>query len=430
VFNYATIEFPLAQVSPQRLSSLILSQTRYAHELVTVRFRDWDIQYDNIKPGDPAKITLRSNTNNRDFVGYIHDIRPEITPGKRFTTVSIIGASYILKQPKQRVFENVTASDVVRAIATENNFAIDVEDHPRVYPQIVQPGITDLQLMARLAQQCGYLFRIENTTVKFKKVTTDYNLHRDSAPIFEMRNANDPQGSTLYSFNLTLGESIRYSDGYKSAVQVGGVDPITKLASVVTNQARAKTLREKYRTEFFDNYATDTVAPDAISAYYEAVSADERNRFPYRASIQVIGDPTLAPGMPVYLDGVDRDYNGYWIVLSAEHHVYEEKQNVLTYVTYLQVGTDSVGGANSLNNFNVLKPSTIRKRALVPGVRNIPTSKSTLTKGTGTHTNTFSQITRRAKGAAYARQTPHIWIFDGNTTRQFVTPSTGKRRNG
>ena len=428
MFNYVTVEFPLAQVSPKRISSFILSQTRYAHELVTVRFRDWDVQYANVKPGDPAKVTLRSTSNSRDFVGYIHDIRPEITPGSRFTTVSIIGASYTLKQPKQRVFENTTASDVIRKIAAEHNFATDVEDHPRVYPQIVQAGITDLQLMARLAQQCGYLFRIENTTVKFKKVTTDYNLHRASAPIFEMRSANDPLGSTLYSFNLTLGESIRYSDAYKSAVQVGGVDPITKLASVVTNQERAKTIRETSRTEFFDSYATDTVAPDAVSAYYEAVSADERNRFPYRAQVQVIGNPTLAPGMPVYLDGVDRQYNGYWIVLSAEHHVYEQSQNVLTYVSYLQVGTDSVGGANSLNNVKVLKPSTIKKRALIPNVRNVPSSKSSLKKGTGVYTNAFSQITRRGKGSAYTNQTPHIWIFDGATTKGFVTPSTGKRR--
>jgi len=134
--------------------------------------------------------------------------------------------------------------------------------------------------------------------------------------------------------------------------------------------------------------------------------------------------------MPVYLDGVDKDYNGYWIVLSAEHHVYEEQQNVLTYITYLQVGTDSVGGVNSLNNFHVVKPSTIKKRTLIPNVRNVPTSKSTLKKGTGTYTNAFSQITRRAKGSAYARQTPHIWIFDGSVTKTFVTPSTGKRRNG
>jgi len=428
MLNYVTIEFPLSQKPPARISSFIFSQNRYAHEIITISFRDWDLQYSNVKPGDPAKAVLRSTSKNHTFVGYIHDIRPDITPGKRFTRVTLIGASYTLKQPQQRVFENVTASDVVRKIAAEHNFAVDVEDHPRVYPQIVQAGITDLQLMARLAQQCGYLFRVENTTVKFKKVTTDYNLHRASAPIFEMRNANDPKGSTIYSFNLAIGESVKYSDAYKSATQVGGVDPITKLASVVTNQERAKTIRAQSKTEFFDSYATDTVAPDAVSAYYEAVSADERNRFPYRASVQVLGDPTLAPGMPVYLDGIDRMYNGYWIVLSAEHHVQEAKPNVLTYTTFLQVGTDSLGGANSLDNVKVLKPSKIKKRALVPNTRNTPSSSSTLKKGTDKYGNSFSQITRRGKGSDYTNKVPHIWIFDGLTTKQFVNPSGVKRR--
>ena len=428
MLNYVTIEFPLSQKPPARISSFIFSQNRYAHEIITISFRDWDLQYSNVKPGDPVKAVLRTTSNNHTFVGYIHDIRPDITPGQRFTRVTLIGASYTLKQPQQRVFENVTASDVIRTIATEHNFSTDVEDHPRIYPQIVQAGITDLQLMARLAQQCGYLFRVENTTVKFKKVTTDYNLHRASAPIFEMRNANDPKGSTIYSFNLVIGESIKYSDAYKSSTQVGGVDPITNLVSVVTNQERAKTIRAKSKTEFFDSYATDTVAPDAVSAYYEAVSADERNRFPYRASVQVLGDPTLAPGMPVYLDGIDRLYNGYWIILSAEHHVQESKPNVLTYTTFLQVGTDSLGGANALDNVKVLKPFKIKKRALVPNTRNVPSSSSTLKKGTDRYGNSFSQITKREKGSDYINKTPHIWIFNGLTTKQFVNPSGVKRR--
>jgi phage protein D len=425
VYNYLSIEFPLAQNAPKRTSAFVLKQARFAHEIATARFKDWDVQYVNVKPGDPVKCVLRGRDTSREFVGYIHDIKPEISPTARFVTVTIIGASYQLKQARQRVFENVTAPDVVRIIAREHNFAVDIEEHPRVYPQVVQAGISDFQLLARLAQQCGYLFRVDNTTIKFKKTTTDYNANRANAQNFEMNEAGNPAGYTMYSFNLILGESNRYSDAYKSAVQVGGVDPTTQVVSLVTNQVKAKAIRSKAETEFFDSYATDTVAPDTQSAYYESVSADERNRFPYRAHVQVLGTPNLAPGMPVFLSKIGPEYSGYWIVLSTEHHIVEVKPNVLQYTTYLQVGSDSIGDANVLNGVNILKPETIKKRALVPGVRNNPPSnKSKLKKGTGEYVNHLSQITNRPKGTKYNNQVAHIWIFDGQTTKEYVTPSS------
>jgi phage protein D len=425
VYNYLSIEFPLAQNAPKRTSAFVLKQARYAHEIATARFKDWDVQYANVKPGDPVKCLLRGRDTNREFVGYIHDIKPEITPTARFVTVTIIGASYQLKQARQRVFENVTAIDVVKTIAREHNFAVDIDSHPRVYPQITQAGISDFQLLARLAQQCGYLFRVDNTTIKFKKVTTDYNANRGNAQKFDMREAGNPSGHSLYSFNLILGESNKYSDAYKSAVQVGGVDPTTQVVSLVTNQVKAKAIRSKSETEFFDSYATDTVAPDPLSAYYESVSADERNRFPYRAHAQVFGTPNIAPGMPVYLDGVGPEYSGYWIVLSAEHHIVETKPNVLQYTTYLQVGSDSIGEASVLGGVKTLKPEIIKKRALVPGVKNNPPSnKSMLKKGTGTYVNHLSQVTNRSKGTKYNNQVAHIWIFDGQTTQAYLTPSS------
>lgn len=425
MLNNLSIEFPLAQVAPKRALSFVLKQARYAHDVATITFRDWDVQYENIKPGDPVKCSLIGQGPEKEFVGYIYDIKPEITPGKRTATITVIGASYRMKQAKQRVFENTTATQVVKTIAKEYGFKVEADAHPRVYPQIVQPGISDFQLLARLAQQSGFIFRVDNTTIKFKKPTTDYNANRGNAERFDMRNANDPKGSTLYSFNLILGESVKFSDAYKSAVQVGGVDPYTIETSLVTNKVRNETLRKVSSTEIFDSYATDTVAPDPVTAFYEAQSADERNRFPYRSHIRAVGAPSVAPGMPVYLDGVDKLYNGYWVVLSTEHHITQtNNNNAYTYTTFAQVGTDSLSKANALNNVKFEKPSAIRKRALVPGIRNYPQNvKSTLTVGTEDYSNPISQITLRGKGSSYKYTKPHLWVFDGQTTTKYVANS-------
>ena len=408
MFNYVSISFPLSQNPPQRISSFTLKQERYAHETIKVRFRDWGIRYTSVKPGDPVKCVLRGKNNSRDWVGYVHEIRPNITPSANFTEVTFIGASYRLKQAKQRVFEKMTASNIVRQIANEYGFTAHVEDHPRVYDQVVQAGHTELQLMSRLAKQCGYSLRVENTSIYFHSLTYDFTNSRDAALRFKMSDANDPGGSTLYSFNLLLGESTAYKDSYKSAVQVGGVDPVGHNYSLVTNE-RMNTLNESSATEFFDSFATNVVAPGFQVAAYEAKAADERNRFPYRARIQIIGTPEIKPDQPIYLEGIGSNYSGYWIVLYTEHSVVEQAPNILKYTTILDVGADSIGQAEVWRGEAITSPSSVRVRNLVPDTRNVPPNTSSiLTEGTGTYNNTgFTEVSNRQ---TESNVRPYVWV--------------------
>lgn len=428
MLNYLTLNFPLSERPPTRIVSFSLSQERYAHEMATVRFRDWDTQYTHVQPGQPVSCTIRGTGTNREFVGYIHDIRPSIDPGKRFVDVSLIGASYQLKQARQRVFENITASDVIRKIASEHNFSTYVEDHPRIYDQVTQAGHSDLQLMTRLAKQCGYSLRIENTSIHFKNVVSTFNTYKSSAQRYDMRTANDPSGSTLYSFYLTVGESIRYVDAYKSSVQIGGVNPESINENIVTNQIRPEYLREKSETEYFDSFATNVVAPSYEVAYYEAKAADERNRFAYRAKVEVIGTPTIGPDKPVYLSGLGPDYSGYWMVLSAKHNIVETAPNVLKYTTTLEVGTDSLGRANLFNAQDVTAPSTTPTRVLTLNSKNVAeTPKSMLTTGTTTNSNpAISVITTRDKGAKASNARAYLWVAEKGKGTAVTTDTTSR----
>jgi len=410
MLNYVTIEFPLAEAPPQRLLSFTLNQERYAHEVAVVKFRDWDVKYANIRPGEPVRCVIKGQEELREFVGYIHDINPEITPGKAFVKMTLIGASYKLKQARQRVFTNVTASQVVEQIAQEYSLQAIVEPHPRVYEQIVQAGQTELQLITRLAKQCGYTFRIQNTSVFFQGLTSEYTYQRRNAKSFIMREANDPAGSTLYSFNLTLGESIRYPDAYKSATQVGGVDA-HKINSVLVTDTRLDSLRETSRTELFDSYSVDTVAPSYDAAYYEAIGVNQRNRFPYRARIEVLGTPTLGPDKPIYLGGIGKDYTGYWIVLSARHHIVETSPNILRYTTILEVGSDSIGAASVWSDGLVETPKDIPERILVSGVKNVSVnSESVLVAGSQETANDgFTFVTNTSLPSNATNNKPTTW---------------------
>lgn len=417
MFNYVAVEFPLAQNAPKRVSSFTLIQNRYAHEFVIINFKDWNVQYNDIKPTQPVKCILRGRDSAREFVGYIHDIKPSISPGNRSVSVTLIGASYKLKQARQRVFKNVTADQVVQQIASEYGFIAYTEPHPRVYEQIAQAGITDLQLMARLARQCGYTLRLENTTIYFQSLTTDYKKFRSTAQTYEMRDANDPKGSSLYSFNLTLGESMQYMDAYKSAAQVGGVYPAptvvngSPVMNLVTNQVRPNTIRQDSNTELFDSFATETVAPSYQIAYYEAQAIDENNRFPYRATVKVFGTPNVRPDKPVFITGLGIEYSGYWIVLSARHEINETSPNIMTYNTILEIGTDSLGQAQVFDNQAVFTPDELSTRQL-DGTRSVPSTGSSIVSVSGINNNSnigFPETNNRTQPTVVSSAKAFIW---------------------
>jgi hypothetical protein len=86
-------------------------------------------------------------------------------------------------------------------------------------------------------------------------------------------------------------------------------------------------------------------------------------RYPYRASVEVLGNASLRPELPIYLEGLGSDYSGYWTILETEHNV-----SNLVYTTKLVVGLDSLGKANVWSDGTSLdvKPSP-DKRTITPG---------------------------------------------------------------
>lgn len=370
MFDYVKISFPSAGVQPTIVHEFNFYQERGKHEFATLKLRDWDFPYESIKPGTPATFTLKSVDGSRDFNGYIHHITPNITPGSNWIEVHLIGASYHLKQASQQIYKNVTATDVVKTIAKRVGFAFNVVNHPRIYKQIAQAGLTDLEMLHKLAKQCGYSLRLQNAEIHFQPVTKVYDELKASARIFTRREQSSPDGSTLYSFTPHIGESLDQEGEHKSAVGVNGVDSFTGKLIKKTNQTRPKASKRKFEPEYFDSFATSVVINDQDMAKHESVSADERVRYPYRATAEVLGSADLHPDSPVYLEGISQEYGGYWTVLGTEHKVTSKSHNLYQYTTVLYLGTDSLGqDIGRPGSPASLKPTEIPQRTIIPGVR-------------------------------------------------------------
>jgi phage protein D len=370
MFNHIQVEFPGTNLTPHYVYSATLKQSRFEHEIAIVKFRDWGVDYDVIKPKTAVKLVITGTTTKRNFYGYVHHIRTDQTPGKNFTELVIIGASYLMGQPSQRIYSNTTADRVIKEIATKHSFVCDPTPHPRVYPQISQAGHTDWEFMVRLAKQSGYTLRAENTELYFQPMLEDFTNLRQNAPKFIMRAVTDPQGSTIYSFKPLIGETLAFQDAQKSAVAVSGVDKTTNSRLAITKQIKNPKTRRKQEPEIFDHFDASIVAQDVETAQYEADAAENRNTFPYRAYVEVLGNPDLRPDLPIFLDGLGTTYSGYWTVLSTEHKIIEQQLNQQLYTTVITVGADSLGIAGSwADNKVITSPDYLQKRTIIPNVK-------------------------------------------------------------
>lgn len=437
MFNYITVNFPETSLQPEVIYSANIYQKRYAHETVCLYFKDWGVQYDVVKPGTPIKLTLHAFHETKDIYGYVHHINLERTPGKNFTELVVIGSSFPMKQQAQVVYKNTTADQVIKEIASKYNFVAYAVPHPRVYPQISQAGHSDWEFMVRLAKQCGYTLRATNTELYFQPIMDDYTNYREEAPKFIMRPAGNPEGSTIYSFRPMIGETIPYEDATKAAISVNGVDITSASPISITQQIRNTKTRVKQQVEFFDKFDTETVVPDALVADYEAAAAEHRNYFPYRGSAEVLGNPSLRPDMPVYLDGIGEPYSGYWVILEVHHCIVEEELNRQRYTTTLLLGTDSLGkAAQWTDSKTILTPDYSPKRTIIPNVLQTKVKPITVLNKKIKYENATSYVSfgnpqNRAKPSINGRANePALWqtgttsldpIIYETTTPDFIT---------
>jgi len=377
VANHISVTIPNSKTQLTRVHKAVHRQQNYEHDFTRITFRDWAVEPSAVKAGRPIQFTL----DGKKFYGYIHDVKSHQTSNQNITELSIIGASYVMRQASQTVYRDMTADQVVTKIAKKYGFAYKVTPHPRVFPHISQAGMTDWQLMVKLAKQCGYFLRAENTAIYFQPLLQDFDELIYEAKSFAKADAGIKSGNIMYNFRPVIGETLAHHGADKAATSIAGVNPSTGQQFKYTKQKRSATTRKISHPELFDRHDTHVVVNDYKTAIHEANSADDKSRFPYTAEAEVIGMSDLRPGMPIYLSGVGSDYSGYWTILNVEHQSKEETLNDHTYTSILSLGTDSLGAVASSKYPK--EPSSKPARLIKPNVKNTKIKATTVLNSTG-----------------------------------------------
>jgi phage protein D len=364
VSSFVSVEFPNSTQQLKRVYKANLSQDMFAHDYGVVYFRDWNVDPLNIKPGSLMTLTIKGKT----FHGYVHDLENVQENNKHFTKVGFIGASFVMKQASQKIYRNMSADQIIAEIAKKYSFAYKVTPHPRIYTQVSQAGMSDWQFMVYLARQCGYFLRAENTEIYFQPITEDFIDLISQTISFQKADGGFKPIRPIYNFRPVVSETLANYGFKKSAVSVAGVNPIDKSQFKITNQSKLDPSRTYSNPELFDSHATTIVANDYTSAVHLANAANENSRFPYSADVETIGESSLRPGLPVYLNNVGTEYSGYWTILGVNHKVSEENMNHQMYTCEMTVASDSLGTITD-NRIPTVPPVNPTRR-IVPNQKN------------------------------------------------------------
>jgi phage protein D len=293
-----------------------------------------------IMSGAPVAITWTNQRGSGSFRGYIYRVDPMYEANSaQSVNVICIGASYPLMNKGVDVWVGVTAPDVVKDIAFRNGLAADVEHHPRVYGQVMQAGESYWKLLVRLADETGYVLRMEDSTLVFRSRDSMTQHFRPIAPTMKMVRSGDPAAqarANILDFKAKVGEFTPELGAARASRSVFGLDP--KSGATLNKNVGAV---DPYRADgdpVFEEFLVHAVVNNQSEVDTAVAAAQERNRFSRFAKMTTWGEPYLAPERVLYLTGMEPDLAGYWTVRSVIHNI-----DAANYKCEVELATDGLG---------------------------------------------------------------------------------------
>jgi phage protein D len=318
-------------------------------------------RYRGLLGGAPVSIDWSNQSGSANFRGYVYRLDPHYEPGKYRTTVICVAASYPLMNMGQNVWVGVTAPDVVRSIAFQHGLDVDVDEHPRVYGQVAQAGKSYWQVLVQLAEETGYVLRVEGSTLVFRSRESLTAFFRPISPALDFVLSTSPtlrMHGEVQEFHIKAGSYNPEVGAYNASRSSSGVDPRT---GALRASASDPTSYRVSDSPLFSEALVDRVINSTLEADVAVESAHEQNRFATSATMNTLGQPYFAPERMVYLRGLESAFTGYWTLRSVTHEI-----SARNYRCAVEVGTDGLGSTLHITGEMAQSPASRASRAQVP----------------------------------------------------------------
>lgn len=355
--TFADIRFPYNKAGQLGAGNASVNDVRlrrweYQHEVLVIDAWKADGSALGLKSNAPISARIKGrNASPLSFVGYVHSVRDKVTANrasKRMQRIICVGPTYRMKNGRQKVWRNVTISDIARSLCQQYRLHGVIENHPLRLKSVHQAGESDWAFLCRVAKTYGYVVYPVGTTLYFH--SRDYQQSTRLQRAHLLTYADEHAGRTqIWNFDAKFSETQDFDDRKAQRVNANVLPNGGEFVFGHDGLPVSRTRSDTHPGQFL-HYDTTTVNDSLAMAKAKAKGASERTRFTYLADAEVDGKPDTAPGSLLYLDKMNNGYDGHWTVIGVEH-VFDSKHH---YHMNVQIGTDSSGRSA------LPKPGTLR----------------------------------------------------------------------
>ena len=386
--NNFTVVFPDFPGFDQKPYSLTLTQSIGKHDVIELFYSSTNASYiKTMSTGVAVEITWYNDAVSGTFVGYVSDLEyPTSSAIQKPLTITCLGASYPLKEKRQKIWKNATASEVATDIATFNKLKPVVTQSDIRFPQVSFAGHSQWQKLQELAKSVGFACQVIGVELHFHPIDVIIDKFLTTIPVMAFLDPhitpmNQFASQTLDHFETVQGDFGNFRGNTKATKVVGGVDPLTGKIYKSTSSPTSvgKNLRAKNKDPLFFDIDTSTVVVDGLSSQSFANAKAQMARLSVPGYGFGQGDPRIAPWRTVEVRGTGESSDGFWIVSNAIHTLNADGK----YKVEFECVTDGSGS----NKNSALRPSS---------AGTVPTVDLTEAITTGTNTPTTYKLSNSA----------------------------------
>lgn len=346
------VSFPDFPSFTQLPYSITLTQKMGSHDVLEMHYTSHNVYYVKaLSTGVAVSVTWSNDIASGTFIGYVSDLEyPTSSSIEKPLKITCFGASYPLKERRQKIWKNATASEVVTDIAKFNNLKPVVTKSDIRFPQISFSGQSQWQKVQELAHSVGYACQVIGVELHFHPVDVMLQKFLTTIPVMaflerDIPSLSQPMSQTLDHFESTQGDFGNFKGNTKSTKIVGGVDPITGVIYKATSSPSSvgKNIRVKTKAPLFSDVDTKIVVIDKVSAQSLSDAKAKLAKLSTPGYGFGQGDPRIAPWKTIEIQGTARASDGFWVVSKAVHTVVTDGK----YTVEFECVTDGAGANTS-----------------------------------------------------------------------------------
>ena len=338
-----TVDIEGGTVPTTQIGNVELTFSENKHDIATVTYGGFPGMAVVAYKGLPVRITIGNNEANIiEFTGYVAYVEVESLTRMGTVNDSLIqmakvvcfGSSYQMKPLRNTTYSKKTIKQLTESIAAKYNFSYSVPNNNYVFPVISQQGISDWELLVNTATQIGYSVTAHNTHLS---VYDPFSFYVKSAPITILRTLEADEGrektpGNIYEFNGFFGDITPQGEAVDWTLK--SLDNLGKESKVSSTQSTPSGLGTKLPSRFTHELTINTTSKASLEQY---VRKYNRDSYGMTAVVKVVGISTAMPGRLVLIDSYNSEFDGYWLIEEATHHLNEKH-----YITTLKIKTDSI----------------------------------------------------------------------------------------